>query len=501
MQHVHLMYMAKIRLTGPDKDFLHRVSRSIFANPFSDERVNADLLIADVPRSASYEERMERVIQVVSGKIDKLIAGGKGDVRKFTGKDREIVENAFLFHIYHKFYTLFDSLIQEQIKTGGTSCKVRFAGDAVSMITARGFITGEALHYLSIFFQMRRAFYFINKKIIGRSPCIKELRLNLWNNVFTRDIGLYARYLWNRMEDYSTLLLGGTGTGKGISAASIGRSGYIPFDEKKGCFRESFTSAFVSLNLSQFSEQLIESELFGHQKGAFTGAVADHEGVFYRCSPHGAIFLDEIGEVSIPLQIKLLQILQERVFSPVGSHRIQRFQGRVIAATNKSIHSLRSEKVFRDDFFYRLCSDIITVPPLRRRIQENPGELDDLVHYTLTRIIGKPSPELEEKVRETIQKQIPHDYQWPGNVRELEQCIRRILLKHSCEADSLSMAPDDIAEQLMQSMREGSINARRLLSGYCKILYDKYGTYEAVAKRTGLDRRTVKRHLDLLPIK
>ncbi len=495
------MYMAKIRLTGADKDFLHRVSRSIFANPFSDERVNADLLIANGPLAAPHEERMQRVIQVVSGKVDKLIAGGKGDVRKFIGKDRVIVENAFLFHIYHKFYTLFDSLIQEQIKTGGTSCKVHFAGDAVSMLIDRGFTTAEALHYLSIFFQMRRAFYFINKKIIGRSPCIKELRLNLWNNVFTHDIGLYARYLWNRMEDYSTLLFGETGTGKGISAVSIGRSGYIPFDENKVCFRESFTSAFVSLNLSQFPEQLIESELFGHKKGAFTGAVAEHEGIFSQCSPHGAIFLDEIGEVSIPLQIKLLQVLQERVFSPVGSHRTERFHGRVIAATNKSIHSLRSEKLFRDDFFYRLCSDIITVPPLCQRIQEDPGELDYLLHHTLNRIIGKPSPELEEKVRETIQKQIPHNYPWPGNVRELEQCIRRILLKQSYEVESLSMGPDDIAEQLMQSMREGSINAQHLLSGYCKILYDKYGTYEAVAKRTELDRRTVKRHLDLLPIK
>ena len=86
---------------------------------------------------------------------------------------------------------------------------------------------------------------------------------------------------------------------------------HIGFLEKKNCFAESFTEAFVSINLSQFPEQLLESELFGHKKGSFTGAVENHEGIFSRCSQHGAIFLDEIGDVSIPVQIKLLQVLQD----------------------------------------------------------------------------------------------------------------------------------------------------------------------------------------------
>src|SRR5213078_1832008 len=133
-------------------------------------------------------------------------------------------------------------------------------------------------------------------------------------------------------------------------------------------FAESFTRTFISLNLSQFPEALIESELFGHKKGAFTGAIEAHEGVFARCSPHGAIFLDELGEVSIPTQIKLLQVLQERTFSPVGSREKLRFCGRVIAATNSELDELRRQKVFRDDFYYRLCSDILTVPSLRQRI-------------------------------------------------------------------------------------------------------------------------------------
>jgi DNA-binding NtrC family response regulator len=491
------MYMGNISLSNPERTFLQRVSRSIFANPFSDERANADVELADITAFMPYEERIRKVIESVGAKINRLIADGKDDITRFSGQDRMLIENGFLFHIYHQFYESFGTLIFEQINAGDAPQRVTFARKAISMITSRGFSSAEALHYFAIFFQMRRAFYFINRSIIGSSPCMKELRLNLWNNVFTRDINLYARYLWNRMEDYSTLLLGDTGTGKGISAAAIGRSGYIPFDEKKECFRESFTSAFVSLNLSQFPEQLIESELFGHKKGAFTGAVADHDGVFSRCSSHGAIFLDEIGEVSVPLQVKLLQVLQERVFSPVGSHEKKRFSGRVIAATNRTLGEIRTGKIIRDDFFYRLCSDVNTVPPLRMRIREDANELDYLITHTLDRIVGEHSPELAAGVRETIQKQVPPHYAWPGNVRELEQCLRRILLKQSYEIEPVGTTAEDTAGQLSEGIKEGSLNAQQLLSGYCKIIYDKFGTYEAVAKRTGLDRRTAKKYVDM----
>jgi transcriptional regulator with PAS, ATPase and Fis domain len=118
---------------------------------------------------------------------------------------------------------------------------------------------------------------------------------------------------------------------------------------------------------------VIESELFGHKKGAFTGAVDDYQGTFDRCSPSGGIFLDEIGEVAIPIQIKLLQVLQEREFSPVGSHEKRRFEGRVIAATNRSVHRLRKNGQMREDFFYRLCSDMITVPPCGFEFKKTRG--------------------------------------------------------------------------------------------------------------------------------
>ncbi|WP_413923320.1 sigma 54-interacting transcriptional regulator [Candidatus Accumulibacter phosphatis] len=115
--------------------------------------------------------------------------------------------------------------------------------------------------------------------------------------------------------------MGETGTGKGQAAAAIGRSGHIPYLWHQRRFAANFAESFIAINLSQFPETLIESELFGHRKGAFTGAIEHHDGVLMRSSAYGTRPLDEIGEVSIPIQIKLLQVLQEGSFTPIGSHQ------------------------------------------------------------------------------------------------------------------------------------------------------------------------------------
>ncbi|MEE8206935.1 MAG: sigma 54-interacting transcriptional regulator, partial [Nitrospinaceae bacterium] len=305
----------------------------------------------------------------------------------------------------------------------------------------------------------------------------------------------YNQFLLNRMEDFSTLLLGETGTGKGSAARAIGRSGYIPFDLEKARFSYNFNVIFLPINLSQFPESLIESELFGHKKGAFTGAVEDHAGIFELCDTHGSLLLDEIGDLSVPIQIKLLQVLQERVFTPVGSHDQKRFSGRVIAATNRSIHHLRKEGNFRDDFFYRVCSDVITVPTLRQRLLESPSELEMLVHSLVQRMTGKEGSGITQMILETLKRDLPLEYPWSGNVRELEQAVRRILLTRSYEGDSITQELN-WEEELMYKMQGGHLEAKELLNRYCALLFKQFGTYEEVARRTKLDRRTVKRYVE-----
>jgi transcriptional regulator with GAF, ATPase, and Fis domain len=296
------------------------------------------------------------------------------------------------------------------------------------------------------------------------------------------------------MEDFSTLLLGETGTGKGAVAAALGRSGFIPFLSAKGMFAESFTRAFVAINLSQFSETLIESELFGHRKGAFTGAVERHEGVFARCSPHGAIFLDEIGDASEPIQIKLLQVLQQRTFSPVGCHEVYRFKGRVIAATNRDLGTLRREGNFRDDFFYRLCSDQIEIPTLSLRLQESPSELEALVRHILSRLGGDVETGTLSAVLEAIEKGVGPAYHWPGNVRELEQAVRCILLTGIYRGDVIQASGE---EAWLAAAQRGELSAQQLTAGYCQRLFQRYGSYGEVARRTGLDWRTVKKNVNI----
>jgi len=486
--------MKTFRLTSIERGFLELIRKAVFANPFSDERTRLDLEISGLPPGASQEECLQAALGRVRTFLARFRKEKRGSIVAFSDADRLVLENAHLFDVFHQFTDEFDRLTQEQIAAGDDSCSVPFARHGLDLLARRGFPNPDARRYFAMFYQLRRAYYFIDHALVGRSPSMKRLRLSLWNNVFTHDIRLYEQHLWNRMEDFSTLLLGGTGTGKGAAATAIGRSGFIPLDEKKLCFSESFMRSFVAINLSQFPESLIESELFGHRKGAFTGAVEAHEGIFSRCSSHGAIFLDEIGDVSIPVQIKLLQVLQERTFSPVGSHDKLRFHGRVIAASNRSIDALRRKELFRDDFFYRLCSDVIVVPPLRQRIHEDPAELDELLAVTISRIVGNVSSELTRLVREVLDRDLGRDYAWPGNVRELEQSVRRVLLTQSYRGDRGSVSPD-LRAAILEGIDAGAYSARELLSDYCSLLYSRHGTYEAVAQRTGLDRRTVKKHI------
>ncbi len=483
-----------LHLRPSEREFFGLVARAAFTNPFTDERAEIDRKIVGAIGVITTEERIRLLVPRLAERLRKLEQDNRADVGAYEGEDREMVESAFVFEAYHAHIADFDRLIGEQIEAGDVPRPVPFADRVLRGLVRRGFTPEEGRRHLEMLYQLRRAYYFIGRGLPGNSPSMKELRRRLWQNVVTHDIRLYARHLMDRMEDFSTLLLGETGTGKGTAAAAIGRSGPIPFDEKRGCFKVSFTRAFVAINLSQYPESLIESQLFGHRKGAFTGAVSDYDGVFARCSQHGAIFIDEIGEVSVPVQIKLLKVLQERLFSPVGSEKECRFQGRVVAATNRPIGELRG-KAFRDDFFYRLCSDLITVPPLRQRLEEDPEELAGLVAHVIRRLVGEESPELVELVRDVLAKALPPRYPWPGNVRELEQAARRILLTKDYEgqtADAASRVP----ERLLRGIEDGSLSASQLLSAYSKLLFEKLGTYSEVSRRTGLDRRTVKKHVE-----
>ena len=482
-----------IRLAIEDRAFLEGVRRCAFMNPFGSERQEADRKVVGL-EAGEWGEALRQLLAELARRLAAFAGpGGTVDRRAFVAEDAVLVSTGILFSMFHANMARFDGLIQRQMASGDASCEAPFTGEVFETLLRHGFTTAEAEQDVAFFYQLRRAFYFISENLSGGSPCMMQLRKRLWDNIFTHDIRWYERGLWSRMEDFSTLLLGETGTGKGAAAFALGRSGFIPFLSARRLFAESFTRAFVPINLSQYPETLIESELFGHRKGAFTGAVEQHDGVFSRCSPHGAIFLDEIGDVAETVQIKLLQVLQQRVFSPVGSHEARRFEGRVIAATNRNLGELRREGRFRDDFFYRLCSDQIEVPPLRQRLSEAPSELDLLVGHMLGRLCGEADGTVRASVLEALDSGVGRAYAWPGNVRELEQAVRCILLTGRYQGDACAHGGE--AGWIAAASR-GELTVRALTAGYCRSLFGRYGRYEEVAKRTGLDWRTVKKYVD-----
>ena len=225
----------------------------------------------------------------------------------------------------------------------------------------------------------------------------------------------------------NVLIFGETGTGKELVARAI----HYNSDRAE--------KPFVAVNCGALTEGLLESELFGHIKGAFTGAVANREG-FFRKADRGTLFLDELNEVSPGLQVKLLRAIQEREVIPVGGREPLKFDVRLIAATNKSLEEAVKNRSFREDLFYRISVITIPLPPLRQRQEDIPL----LVTHFLAKHgqrLGKLTIKLTREAMQTLV-----NYEWPGNVRELENTIERTVALS--EGDLIETT--DLPEKLTQ---------------------------------------------------
>ena len=361
-------------------------------------------------------------------------------------------------------------------------------------LTPTGF---SASHLFALFFQVRRAFFHIFNAIVGKSVALEKLRARVWESIFTHDMLRYLRSLCGRLGDVTTLISGPSGTGKELVARAIGLSRFIPYEQKTGRFESDFLAAFYPINLSALSETLLESELFGHAKGAFTGALQDRKGYFETCGLHGSVFLDEITETKPEAQVKLLRVLQTRRFQRLGEVQPTRFEGKVIAATNRDLAEEMKAGRFREDFYYRLCANRITTPSLDEILRDSPGELEHLVEFVAGRVAGLDEASgLADETCDWINRKLGSDYTWPGNFRELQQCVRNILIHREYHPEELSV-PHSQAELLANDFTEGTIPLEELQSRYVTLVYAKTGKYEEVARRLGIDRRTVKKYLDV----
>ena len=226
-------------------------------------------------------------------------------------------------------------------------------------------------------------------------------------------------------SDTTVLLEGESGTGKELLAKAIH-------------FHSARTRApFVTINCGAIPEQLLESELFGHRRGSFTGAISDKQGKF-EAANRGTIFLDEIGELPTLLQVKILRVLQEREIDKVGETRPMKVDVRVVAATNRDLEKMIADGTFRDDLYYRLAVVSIRVPPLRERSDDIPLLVDHFLGKHAERL-GRERPTVEKAVYSAFNL-----YAWPGNIRELENVVERALV---LDKDGV-LGLDDLPERL-----------------------------------------------------
>ena len=316
-----------------------------------------------------------------------------------------------------------------------------------------------------------------------------------------RQIGLLTT------NDMSVLINGETGTGKELVAHNIHQ------------FSERRDQPFIAINCAAIPENLLESELFGHEKGAFTGAEQRKIGKF-EAAEAGTIFLDEIAELPLSLQTKLLRVLQERCFEPIGSHRSVPLQARVISATNLDLELLTAEGRFRQDLYFRLKMAHLEIPPLRCR-QEDIGIL---CKYLLKRAcieLGRPLVTLPEEALHCLRNQ-----PWPGNVRELEHLLKRALLEtrgQQIPATTIQLLCEDnpkietagtpvIEEELRSTMRQlleqqmasaaANSTFHQIIQKIEQILIEEAltktsGNQLAASKMLGLHRTTLRKKIGL----
>ncbi len=271
-------------------------------------------------------------------------------------------------------------------------------------------------------------------------------------------------------SDSPVLVLGESGTGKELVARAIHRR-----SPRAGAI-------FVAVNCGALAESLLESELFGHEKGAFTGAIRDKAGRF-ELADGGTIFLDEIGEVSEGFQLKLLRVLQEGEFERVGGTKTLRVNVRVVAATNADLRDLVRQKKFREDLYYRMDVLTVSLPPLRERQTDIPI----LIGHFLQREGG--GVRVSRNVMDALQ-----NYRWPGNIRELESVMKRGILLARSEKRQM-MTIKDLNDEIASAARGAAPVEEQVLESLRDKAFSRSSVTDTADELGGLNRGTVAEYL------
>lgn len=308
--------------------------------------------------------------------------------------------------------------------------------------------------------------------LVGQSPAMEK--------VFEK-ISLVAS------SDVTVLITGESGTGKDLTARSIHRHS------------QRSKAAFIPINCPTIPEHILESELFGHKKGAFTSAFQDKTGLFQEADK-GTIFLDEIGDIGLSIQTKLLRVIQEKEIKPLGDNRVRKVDVRIIASTNQDLRAKIAQKEFREDLFYRLSVITIELPPLRDRIEDIPLLAEHLVAKNCKKL-NQPLKTISSQVMELLLK-----HPWQGNVRELENALVQGILY--CRNEEIRETDIPISDARMPICPDNSLDAHIMDLPYKQAketmltrfnheyvgarLSSANGNITQAARRCGLDRQALQ---------
>ncbi|MGB8223997.1 MAG: sigma 54-interacting transcriptional regulator [Polyangiales bacterium] len=486
---------------------LEAIGRLGFINPFGDERreLEASILGEQSVASSAWSRPLEwsaddpvlraiqREAEAQMGKAQQRLARGA----RVSEPERELIRGLALYVLYYRYEQAFYLEITADVASSTIDFYDAFCDDFGRLFEHVGpptWGTTPAKVFAS-FFQIRRAFHFVYHRILGTSRATAALRSSVWESVFTHDPVRYLEHLQGRMHEVSTLILGPSGTGKELVASAIALSGFIELDPGRRRFKADFRNQFHALHLAAMSKMFIESELFGHKKGAFTGAGADRAGHLEGKSPSDTVFLDEIGELDGDVQVKLLRVLQSRTFHRLGDTQAKEFGGKFVAATNRNLSEEMAAGRFREDLYYRLCSDIIQTPTLREQLAGSLDELRHLVTVIIQRALSAVDPDLIDSIVCGIEVSVGASYAWPGNMRELEQCVRNLLI-HGRYSPPNTPPPTHGLRALFAEMQGSQANMDRVISAYSTWVYRQTGSFEKAAHALGVDRRTVSKHID-----
>jgi DNA-binding NtrC family response regulator len=421
--------------------------------------------------------------------------------------DLILYEDLALYLLYRRYMSNFEGIIT--VREEDPRTHMPFWRDFLHDFRHYFHIPGRTLpsqydpaFVFAVLFQIQRAFMHIFDYIVGGSMAAARLRAAVWQSIFSHDMRRYGRVLYKQIQDFPTLITGPTGTGKELVAKAIGLSRFIQFDPRRKEFVADYTDSFRPVNLSALAPALIESELFGHVKGSFTGAVSDRMGYLDICGAHGTVFLDEIGELDPSIQVKLLRVLESGGFHRVGEPESERyFAGKLVAATNRDLPEEMRQRRFREDLYYRLCADMVTTPSLSEQLAETPDDLPNLVRFLAIRMLpdsGEEAERLTSEVVEWIERNLEEDYAWPGNMRELEQCARNIMIRrtYAPPAPPSAKSRADSRGAFAEKAATGSFSSDELVRHYFTLVCADTGSFKAAAEKLQVDWRTVKKKVD-----